>query len=75
MCVAGKETWSGESRHSGRQTGRQEDRQAGRNIKEREIKRQSNRAVSLFIDSHVCTNESLSVPPAGPHAVFRPQHD
>lgn len=55
---------------------RQRDRQAGsKKQKERETKRQRNGAVSLFIDSHVCTDESLSVPRAGPHAVFRPQHD
>lgn len=32
-------------------------------------------ACFLFIDSHVCMDESLSVPRAGPHAVFCPQHD
>lgn len=54
------------------QIDREIDRQAGRN---RRKERQRDRAVSLFIDSHVCMDESLSVPRAGPHAVFRPQHD
>lgn len=54
------------------QEGRQRD---GEKQKERETKTQSNRAVSLFIDSHVCTNESPSVPRLGPHAAFCPQHD
>lgn len=43
--------------------------------KEAETKTQSNRAVSLFIDSHVCKSEFPSVPRLGPHAAFRPQHD
>lgn len=42
------------------QIDREIDRQTGgKKQKERETKRQRHRAVSLFIDSHVCTDESL----------------
>lgn len=67
-----------EGRREARRAGIQTDgeRQTGRKKeRERETKTQSNRTVSLFIDSHVCTDEFLSVPWLGPHAVFRPQHD
>lgn len=69
VCVAEEE-----GRQAFRKTGRETDetredgrtdRQAGRNREEGETKRRSNRAASLFIDSHVCTDESLPVPPAG----------
>lgn len=63
-----------EVRRAGIQTGR--DRQTGRKEqKERGTKTQGSRTASLFIDSHVCTDEFLSVPRLGPHAAFRPQHD
>lgn len=73
MCVAEKEDVK-RGGQAFRQTAR--DRQTGRKKeRERETKTQSNRTVSLFIDSHVCTDEFLSVLWLGPHAVFRPQHD
>lgn len=57
VCCREGDVEGGGQAFSDGQAGRQT---AKRKQKERETKRQDNRAVSLFIDSHVCTNESLS---------------
>lgn len=58
----------------GRKIDRETDRQAGRNRRKdrhKETKQQGWELIYRF----TCVHEWVSVPPAGPHAVFRPQHD
>lgn len=58
----------------GRETDWETDRQAGRNRRKdrhEETKQQGCELIYRF----TCVHEWVSVPPAGPHAAFRPQHD